>query len=332
MVNLKNIHKSYTLNKLEIKALTDVNLEIKGGEIFGIIGISGAGKSSLIRCINLLEKPNKGEVIINNVDITKLSKKDLQKTRRKMGMVFQHFNLISNYTIYQNVALPLKIDKKPKAYIDKKVNEILEFVGLQDKKDFYPDMLSGGQKQRVGIARALVNDPILLLCDEATSALDPTTTASILKLLKDINDKLKITIILITHEMEVIKSICNRVAIIEKGRILESDEVINVVISPTTKTSKEFFSLFNDNFKIIDNINKKGLIIKAIFVGDHVTKAFISNIVKSFNVEVSILQGNISEINETIVGGLIIEINGDKESINSALTYLEENNIICEVI
>lgn len=218
MIELVGVNKTFTTKDLNVEACKDVNLKIEDGDIFGIIGFSGAGKSTLVRCINLLERPTSGKVLIDGVDITQLKEAELRKIRKKIGMIFQHFNLMRSRTVYQNIAYPLKGSKLTKAQIDKKVKDLLELVGLSEKLNAYPSELSGGQKQRVAIARALANDPKVLLCDEATSALDPQTTSSILKLLKEVNQKLGITIVLITHEMAVIKEICNRVAVMELGQ------------------------------------------------------------------------------------------------------------------
>ena len=237
MIELKHINKSYDGH---ITALSDVNLTIQDGEIFGIIGQSGAGKSTLIRCINMLEPPTSGEVIINGKDMTKLSNKELREERKHIGMIFQHFNLLSSRTVYKNVAFPLELANVPKEEQEKKIMDILDLVGLTEYKDKYPAQLSGGQKQRVGIARAIVTNPPVLLSDEATSALDPETVKSILQLLKDINRKLHITIIMITHQMEVIKQIADRVAVIEKGKIIEESSVVDLFTNPKTETSKKF--------------------------------------------------------------------------------------------
>ena len=237
MIELKHIHKSYDGH---ITALSDINLTIRDGEIFGIIGQSGAGKSTLVRCINMLEAPTSGEVLVNGKDMTKLSKAELREARKHIGMIFQHFNLLSSRTVYENVSFPLELSGMPRDERDKKIQAILELVGLTEYKDKYPSQLSGGQKQRVGIARAIVTDPPVLLSDEATSALDPETVKSILQLLKDINQKLGITIILITHQMEVIKQIADRVAVIEAGRIIEESSVVDLFTAPKTETSRKF--------------------------------------------------------------------------------------------
>ncbi|GAA0781109.1 methionine ABC transporter ATP-binding protein [Hathewaya limosa] len=248
MIQIKKLSKVYTHKNTSIEALKNINLHIKEGDIFGIMGLSGAGKSSLLRCINALESPTSGEILIKNLyeestdyfDINKLPKKNLRSVRKKIGMIFQHFNLLMNSTIYENIAFPLKLSKLSKKDIENKVLGLLDLVNLKDKKDMYPSNLSGGEKQRVGIARALANNPKILLCDEATSALDPITTDSIIKLLKKINKELNITIIVITHEMDVIEKLCNKIAVLESGIIAEDGYVSDVFTNPKSKTSKHF--------------------------------------------------------------------------------------------
>ena len=232
MIELKSVTKVYDSGGQKINALNGVDLTVQEGEIFGVIGFSGAGKSSLIRCVNLLERQTSGNVIVDGKDLTTLSPKEIREVKRNIGMVFQHFNLLNSKTVFHNVAMPLLLAKVPKKEINQRVGELLEFVGLADKANNYPDQLSGGQKQRIGIARALATRPSILLCDEATSALDPQTTNSILQLLKKINHEYKITILMITHEMAVIREICDQVAVIEEGRIIERGSVFQVFSSP----------------------------------------------------------------------------------------------------
>lgn len=335
MVLIENLIKTYGDGENAVNALKGIDLHIEKGEIFGIIGLSGAGKSSLVRCINLLEVPTSGSIKIDGQEIIKLSKKELRKARKKIGMVFQHFNLLMNSTIYENVAFPMRIDNKPKDYIDKRVNELLDLVGLLDKKDMYPSMLSGGQKQRVGIARAIANNPSIIVCDEATSALDPETTKSILTLLKDINKKLGITIIIITHEMDVIKHICNKVAILEEGKIAECGLVSDIFIKPKTKIARSFFDsvdvkLENDVYqKALDG---NGVVIKGIFIGENSTSPYISKMVTKYSVEASILLGNIQHMDDTLIGTLVIKITGEDKNIKDAINYLKENNVLIEEV
>ena len=259
MIKLKNISKIFDISGKKLTALDNVSLEIPKGQICGVIGASGAGKSTLIRCVNLLEKPTSGSVIIDGKELTELSEAQLIQERRNIGMIFQHFNLLSSRTVFGNIALPLELEKKPQEHIQQKVNALLELVGLNDKRDVYPANLSGGQKQRVAIARALASDPKVLLCDEATSALDPATTQSILKLLKEINRTLGITILLITHEMDVVKRICDQVAVIDKGQLIEQGSVSEIFSNPKTSLAQEFIrstfhiSLPDEYGKIIAN-------------------------------------------------------------------------------
>lgn len=240
MINLKGITKVYGKGSNAATALSGLNLSIEKGEIFGVIGHSGAGKSTLIRCINLLERPTEGEVWVDGVELTSLNQGQLQEQRRKIGMIFQHFNLLSSATVYDNIAFPLRLAGTSRTAIDTKVKDLLALVGLEEHKDKFPSQLSGGQKQRVGIARALASDPDVLLCDEATSALDPQTTDSILKLLLDINKRFHLTIVLITHEMHVIQSICDRVAVIHGGGIVEQGKVTEVFLKPQHEVTRDF--------------------------------------------------------------------------------------------
>lgn len=335
MVLIENLVKTYDSDFDKVEALKGINLHIKKGEIFGIVGLSGAGKSSLVRCINLLEQPTSGSIKIDGKDIINFSKMELRQARKKIGMVFQHFNLLTNSTVYENVAFPLRIDKKPAEYINERVIELLEIVGLADKKDMYPSMLSGGQKQRVGIARALANNPSIMMCDEATSALDPETTKSILNLLETINEKLDITIIIITHEMDVIKNICDKVAILDKGKIVEVDTVSNIFISPKTDIAKSFFSSVDthlDNQIYQQALDGKGIVIKATFIGSNATAPYISNVIKTFDVEISILLGNIQDMSDTLIGTLVLKLTGKAQNILDAVSYLENNNVIVEEI
>lgn len=339
MIELKHINKSYDGH---ITALSDVNLTIQDGEIFGIIGQSGAGKSTLIRCINMLEPPTSGEVIINGKDMTKLSNKELREERKHIGMIFQHFNLLSSRTVYKNVAFPLELANVPKEEQEKKIMDILDLVGLTEYKDKYPAQLSGGQKQRVGIARAIVTNPPVLLSDEATSALDPETVKSILQLLKDINRKLHITIIMITHQMEVIKQIADRVAVIEKGKIIEESSVVDLFTNPKTETSKKFIGSVISN-EIPDalkhmNITKEklhpedSLAIRLSFRGDVTDEPIVANLIRKYDLDVSILYGNIDYIHGVPFGKLIVTVDGHSENIEAALNHLKTLPIESEVI
>lgn len=245
-ISVSDLHKSYMSQGQSIEVLKGINLEITKGDIFGIVGFSGAGKSTLVRCLNRLEEPDSGTIKIDGEEITRLSKKDLNRERQKIGMIFQNFNLFESKTVYQNVAYPLNLAGYRKKQIKARVEEILELVGLSDKINAYPGQLSGGQKQRVGIARALANNPNVLLSDEATSALDPQTTISVLELLKKINEKLGITIILITHELEVIKYVCQSMAVLEEGEVIEQGKVRDIFLNPQSHTGKLFIKIYSE--------------------------------------------------------------------------------------
>ena len=247
MIKLSHIEKTYDSPSGPVKALKGIDLEIARGEIFGIIGLSGAGKSTLVRCINMLERPTAGQVFVDGKELTKLTSSELREARKDIGMIFQHFNLLSSATVYENIAFPLKLAGVSAAKIEEKVRPLLKLVGLESKADQYPSQLSGGQKQRVGIARALASEPKVLLCDEATSALDPQTTKAILELIRDINRKLQLTVVVITHEMQVVKDICDKVAVIDKGVIAEQGSVIDIFTNPQQPITKEFISVLLSN-------------------------------------------------------------------------------------
>jgi len=311
------------------------------GQICGVIGASGAGKSTLIRCVNLLERPTHGAVLIDDVDLTQLSEAELVKTRRQIGMIFQHFNLLTSRTVFENVALPLELENKSKAEIQEKTTALLALVGLSDKHNVYPANLSGGQKQRVAIARALASDPKVLLCDEATSALDPATTQSILKLLKEINRTLGITILLITHEMEVVKRICDQVAVIDKGRLIEQGTVSEIFSNPKTELAQEFISStfhitlpeeYLENLSDTPKHAKSYPIIKFEFTGRSVDAPLLSQASKKFGVELSILTSQIDYAGGVKFGFTIAEVEGDEDAITQAKVYLMENNVRVEVL
>lgn len=333
MIEIRNLSKIYKTKKGTVTGFDNVTLQIEAGEIFGIVGYSGAGKSSLIRCINLLERPTSGNILVDGVDLTSLKASDLRIARLKIGMIFQHFYLISQKTVFENIAFSLKAANLPKEQIKKRVEDLLAMVGLLDKKDVYPSQLSGGQKQRVGIARALANDPKVLLCDEATSALDPTTTKSILKLLKKINKELGITIVLITHEMDVVKEICDRMAIMQDGRVIEEGSVYDVFANPNTELTKEFIESVV-SFEIPEIIldSCKGPIVKVTFKGNIAGEGVISDMLQTFNVKGNFLHGSIEYIQESALGIFIMELRGNKEEIKSALNYIEERAAQVEVL
>ena len=341
MIKLNNITKIFTLPDKKLTALDDVSLHVPKGQICGVIGASGAGKSTLIRCVNLLERPTHGAVVIDDVDLTQLSDAELVKTRRQIGMIFQHFNLLTSRTVFENVALPLELENKSKAEIQEKTTALLALVGLSDKHNVYPANLSGGQKQRVAIARALASDPKVLLCDEATSALDPATTQSILKLLKEINRTLGITILLITHEMEVVKRICDQVAVIDKGRLIEQGTVSEIFSNPKTELAQEFIrSTFHITLpeEYLENLSdtpkhaKSYPIIKFEFTGRSVDAPLLSQASKKFGVELSILTSQIDYAGGVKFGFTIAEVEGDEDAITQAKVYLMENNVRVEVL
>ena len=341
MIKLNNITKIFTLPDKKLTALDNVSLHVQKGQICGVIGASGAGKSTLIRCVNLLERPTHGAVLIDDVDLTQLSETELVKTRRQIGMIFQHFNLLTSRTVFENVALPLELENKSKAEIQEKTTALLALVGLSDKHNVYPANLSGGQKQRVAIARALASDPKVLLCDEATSALDPATTQSILKLLKEINRTLGITILLITHEMEVVKRICDQVAVIDKGRLIEQGTVSEIFSNPKTELAQEFIrSTFHITLpeEYLENLSdtpkhaKSYPIIKFEFTGRSVDAPLLSQASKKFGVELSILTSQIDYAGGVKFGFTIAEVEGDEDAITQAKVYLMENNVRVEVL
>ena len=341
MIKLNNITKVFTLPDKKLTALDNVSLHVPKGQICGVIGASGAGKSTLIRCVNLLERPTHGAVIIDDVDLTQLSDAELVKTRRQIGMIFQHFNLLTSRTVFENVALPLELENKSKAEIQEKTTALLALVGLSDKHNVYPANLSGGQKQRVAIARALASDPKVLLCDEATSALDPATTQSILKLLKEINRTLGITILLITHEMEVVKRICDQVAVIDKGRLIEQGTVSEIFSNPKTELAQEFISStfhitlpeeYLENLSDTPKHAKSYPIIKFEFTGRSVDAPLLSQASKKFGVELSILTSQIDYAGGVKFGFTIAEVEGDEDAITQTKVYLMENNVRVEVL
>ena len=341
MIQLQHISKVYE-GKNRVEALKDINLSIKEGEIYGIIGHSGAGKSTLIRCINMLERPTSGAVIVDGTDLVSLSETELRKARKSIGMIFQHFNLLSSRTVYENVAFPLELQGLSKSQIKERVMPILDIVKLTDRMDNYPAQLSGGQKQRVGIARALASDPKVLLCDEATSALDPTTTQDILDLLKDINRKMNLTIIMITHEMQVIREICDHVAVIEGGYILEEGTVVDVFTNPREKTTREFIGSVVKEDLPKEALARLGMqdtwadgtapVVRLKFTGNATDEPVVAGLVKRFGLDVSILFGGIDYIQDTSVGRLIIVLEGERSKAQEGLDYIKELPIGSEVI
>ena len=339
MIELKNITKVYKTKNGDLTAVNDVNLSVQPGEIFGIIGYSGAGKSTMIRLLNGLEKPTNGSVVVNGNDLSKASGRKLREARQKISMIFQHFNLLWSRSVEENISFPLEIAGVPKAERAKRVEELIELVGLSGRGKAYPSQLSGGQKQRVGIARALANNPEVLLCDEATSALDPETTDSILELLLDINKRLGLTIVLITHEMHVIRKICNRVAVMEAGQVVEAGEVLQVFQNPQAPITKKFVSQVSgathetqESLEQILANYKSGKIIKLSFVGQTTEQPVISQIIKQFNIQINIVHGNISHTTSGPIGTLLVHIDGGQAEIEAALNMLAQHEIQTEVI
>lgn len=349
MIKLVNVEKTYYSKAGNIAALKKTNLEIKEGTIFGIIGLSGAGKSTLIRCINMLEVPTSGQVFVDGQELTAMSEAQLRKARQNIGMIFQHFNLLASRTVFDNVAFPLEIQGIPRDKIKARVEELLELVQLSDRGDYYPCQLSGGQKQRVGIARALASNPKVLLSDEATSALDPQTTKSILQLLRDINSRLNLTIVMITHQMEVVKEICDQVAVIENGTIIEEGSMYKVFTEPQQETTKEFVKTVND-IRIPSIINTESmqqtyfpdarLLLNLTFLGGEddeegstgADQPLVSSIIKKFGVDVNIISGKVDYLKDLPYGTLLVELIGEEAEIKNALQYIYDKKVKVEVI
>lgn len=341
MIKLEDISKTFQINGQSVEAVKDVSLEIRQGEIFGIIGFSGAGKSTLVRCINLLEKPEKGRIIINGEDITHYEGKKLRQIRQRIGMIFQHFNLMPSRTVFENVELPLKLTELTPSERSQKIKKLLDLVDLSDKAQSYPSELSGGQKQRVAIARALANDPKVLLCDEATSALDPQTTHSILQLLKEVNARLGITLVVITHQMEVIKEICDRVAVMQKGVVVEEGNIVDVFSAPQAPITKSFIQAA-DNFEAFSDLVKLNSAITGIkptqpvwfltYRGAVAGEPLMSELYRRFEVKANIIYGNIDYFKEGIVGKLGVAIEGEAGQIEKARQFLIDQKVIVEVL
>ena len=340
MITINNVTKKYVTKEKEVTAVDHVNLTIETGEIYGIIGYSGAGKSSLIRLLNNLETPTTGEVVINGQKINQLKGKELRDFRKKIGMIFQHFNLLWSRTVLDNIMLPLELSNVPKAKRLERAQELIELVGLKGREHAYPSELSGGQKQRVGIARALANEPEILLCDEATSALDPQTTNEVLDLLLDINKKLGLTIVLITHEMNVIRKICHKVAVMEQGKVVEDGEVLSLFKQPKHKVTERFVkqdALIDreENDEAIEYLLEaypEGLIVRLLFEGKKANEAIISKAVRELNIDVNVLQANIKNSNQTSFGNMLVQITGEKEVLNDTLDVFRDNSVGIEVI
>lgn len=333
MIIFENIKKTYIKNKQQVHALNDINLTVDTGDIYGLIGWSGAGKSSLIRLVNQLEKPTSGIVKVDGVDLNKLDVKAQRAHKKKIGMIFQHFNLLESKTVAQNIAIPLVLQGLNKEKIERRVEAMLSYVDLSGKKASYPSQLSGGQKQRVGIARALITEPSILLCDEATSALDPQTTLSILKLLKQINSERNITILLVTHEMEVISSICNKVAVMEKGQVIEQGSVLDIFSAPQQETTKKFVStVINAEIPeaVLDSLTEQGNIFRLEFLGDSAREPVVNELILKQLVEINILFANMREIGGVVLGSMFIQMNGTETDVDKAVTFLQERGVKVE--
>jgi len=333
MIRLEHITKTFTTKKGKVEALRDVSLEVRQGEIFGIIGYSGAGKSTLIRCVNLLEKPTSGKVIIHDQDCTSYTEKQLSAVRKKIGMIFQSFHLLKTATLYDNIAIPLRLTGYSKEEIRRRIEKYVRIVGLEDKLDAYPRQLSGGQQQRVAIARALVHEPELLLCDEATSSLDPETTDSILELLMEINRELGITILLITHEMHVIQKICDRVAVMESGQIVEQGQVVDLFTRPQHPTTKKFVrSLYRDDLQeeFLTSLRRTGDVFRLTFVGDCANEPLLAELSVQLNVRPNILAGQIVQLKNASFGILVIHLPGDQVQLNEAREFLASRGVMVE--
>lgn len=338
MITIQNVKKIYSSSKGKVTAVDDVSLEIKEGEIFGVIGYSGAGKSTLIRMLNGLEIPTSGSVKVADKIVSKITGSELRKARQEISMIFQHFNLLWSRTVRENIAFPLEIAGISKSQRLKRVDELIKLVGLEGREDSYPSQLSGGQKQRVGIARALANNPKVLLCDEATSALDPQTTDSILDLLVDINNRLGLTIILITHEMHVIRKICHRVAVMEEGKVVEMGPVLEVFKNPNAPITKRFVQQVTEPEETKETTRHllekypEGKVVQLSFVGDSTDQPLMTELIRNFGVTVNILQGKISHTQNGSYGTLFIHLNGPAEEVEKAIEYIITQQVGVEVI
>lgn len=336
MIVFSDASKTFSTKNSNVHALNHVNLSIDKGDVFGVIGSSGAGKSTLIRLVNGLEKVSSGRVIVDDHDLTTISKAELRQLRKKIGMIFQQFNLLESKNVFNNVAIPMILEKKDKACIEKRVHEVLEYVGLSDKADSYPSQLSGGQKQRVGIARALTTNPTILLCDEVTSALDPKTTTSILDLLTRINREMNITILIITHEMDVIREICNHVAVMDQGNVIEQGSVLDVFSHPKELVTKEFVSTIirdqvpQSTWEGILKKNPSPDIYKLTFLGESTQQALFSEISRQYQVDANIIFASVNELENTSLGIFIIELTGSETNKDKAIEFLQKQNITIE--
>lgn len=341
MIKLEHISKTFTQKKIRVEALKDINLEINDGEIFGIIGFSGAGKSTLVRCINLLERPTEGRVIIGDTELTSLEDRKLRKIRQRIGMIFQHFNLMPSRTVFENIDLPLKRTGMAKKERVKKIEALLEMVDLSDRRDAYPSQLSGGQKQRVAIARALACDPEVLLCDEATSALDPQTTEQIITLLNELNKKLKLTIVVITHQMSVVKELCDRAAVMENGSLVECGCVYDLFADPKAPLTKRFLDTASNIKSFMDILHQKGSLAdindgtniwSLTYTGESTGEDLMTQICEIYKVRVNILYANIDYIKGAPLGRLAVHISGEFSKIEDAIAYIKDKGVKVEIL
>ena len=341
MIQLEHITKTFRSGSASVEAVKDVSLTIHDGEIYGIIGFSGAGKSTLVRCINLLERPTEGKVLVDGKELTALSEAQLRQARKKIGMIFQHFNLLPSRTVFGNIAYPLKGSGLSKAEIAQKVRQLLELVDMTEKENAYPSQLSGGQKQRVAIARALANNPTVLLCDEATSALDPQTTHSILQLLKRLNQQLGITVVLITHQMDAVKEICGRVAVMESGKVVEEGDVFSIFAEPKQPITKEFIRPTSNLYRINEllesdsetvQIKPGEKLVRFSYREKNVSEALVSEISRNFHLNVNIIYSQIELIQGAPLGGLVAILSGKADEMEAAIQWLLSKNVKVEVI
>lgn len=341
MIRLEHVTKTFQTRDGDVHAVKDVSLDIAEGQIFGIIGFSGAGKSTLVRCMNLLERPEEGKVIFDGKNLLDLDAAGLRHARQKMSMIFQHFNLMRSRTVYENIALPLRMEKRSKEEIDKKVMELLDLIDLVERRDSYPSQLSGGQKQRVAIARALATDPKVLLCDEATSALDPQTTQSILHLIRRINRERNITVVVITHEMLVVKEICDRVAVMEAGRVVETNDLVPIFINPIEEITRNFINTTNESAKIqelldtghpLTQLAENQQLVRLTYTPENAAEPIISRLAEKLGVESSIIFGNIEVIRDEPIGTIVTKMTGSDQQLKDALALCREAGIRTEVM
>lgn len=341
IIELKNITKTFIQGKKTFNAVENASVSIEKGDIFGIIGFSGAGKSTLVRTINLLGRPTSGSVIVKGKDFLSLSQKELREERKKIGMIFQHFNLLNSRNVFENVAFPLKRSGLSKEEIANKVHSLLKLVEIDEKSKNYPEQLSGGQKQRVAIARALANDPDILLCDEATSALDPTTTKSILKLLKKLKEKLGLTIVIITHQMEVIKEICDKVAVMENGRIVEQGDVFTIFATPKDEVTRRFIRSTSNLSKVeeliaedspVVHLEKDEKLVRFTYITKNVSEPLISAISRLYEVTINIIFAEIEIVQDAPIGGTVAIVSGEDSVIERALKHIMALDVGVEVL